>query len=273
MFKRELPRAWAAGLYHDNKFPDIETTNGTQRYIQDVLNNLGHHAERVNTTGIPRKDERTGEIKWTYAGSTTGSADIPCEIKIPTQAYPVGWKIEIKRGKDDLNKAQKKYQDKMQRVGVFHSVIRVGELDLFWDEYYKIMKKQINQLIEWHNKFEVPYRTAPCPFDDSDENISILRLRARIMKEEVKEWEVEAVNNMPIDKRAKELADILYTVFGTIIHEGLQDVIEKVFDLVHESNMSKLGQDGRPVKRHDGKVLKGPKYKDPELSFLNRFYE
>ena len=130
------------------------------------------------------------------------------------------------------------------------------------------MQKQINKLIEWHKKFDVPFRTTPEPFDDSDENISLLRLRARIMKEEVKEWEIEAIYNSDIDKRAKELADILYTVFGTIITEGLQDVIEKVFDAVHESNMSKLDDEGKPVKRADGKVLKGPNYKEPDLSFL-----
>lgn len=50
------------------------------------------------------------------------------------------------------------------------------------------MKKQIAQLIEWHTKFEVPFRTEPCPFDDSDENVALLRLRARLMEEEVKEW-------------------------------------------------------------------------------------
>ena len=131
------------------------------------------------------------------------------------------------------------------------------------------MQKQINQLIEWHTKFEVPFRTEPCPFDDSDENMALLRLRARIMKEEVKEWEIEATYNSDIDKRAKELADILYTVFGTIITEGLQDKIEQVFDEVHKSNMSKLGDDGKPVKRVDGKVLKGNNYKEPDLSFLS----
>jgi NTP pyrophosphatase (non-canonical NTP hydrolase) len=130
------------------------------------------------------------------------------------------------------------------------------------------MKKQIQQLIEWHTKFEVPYKTEPDPFDDSDEEQQLKRLRARIMTEEVKEWESSAIYCEDVDKRAKELADILYTVFGTIITEGLQDQIERVFDEVHASNMSKLGPDGKPVKRHDGKVLKGPNYKEPDLSFL-----
>ena len=130
------------------------------------------------------------------------------------------------------------------------------------------MKKQIRQLIEWHTKFEVPFKVEPAPFDDSDETMSVVKLRARIMIEEVKEWEIEARYNSDIDKRAKELADILYTVFGTIIFEGLQNHIERVFDEVHESNMSKLGADGKPYKRADGKVLKGPNYKEPDLSFL-----
>jgi hypothetical protein len=130
------------------------------------------------------------------------------------------------------------------------------------------MLKQINQLIEWHKKFEVPFRNEPDPYDDSDENMALLRLRGRIMSEEVKEWIEAAAFNLGVGERAKELADILYTVFGTIITEGLQDQIEQVFDAVHESNMSKLGGDGKPVKRADGKVLKGPNYKEPDLSFL-----
>ena len=133
------------------------------------------------------------------------------------------------------------------------------------------MKKQIKQLIEWHTKYGVPIKTKPDPFDDSNEAMDLIKLRKRIMMEEVKEWEEAAIYNDDIDKRAKELADILYTVFGTIITEGLQDVIEKVFDAVHESNMTK-GTNGLPVKRADGKVLKGEDYMEPDLSFLENAY-
>jgi predicted HAD superfamily Cof-like phosphohydrolase len=90
------------------------------------------------------------------------------------------------------------------------------------------------------------------------------------MIEEVKEWEESAICNDDVDKRAKELADILYTVFGTIITEGLQDYMEQAFDAVHQSNMSKMGENGKPVKRIDGKVLKGPNYQEPDLSFIVR---
>lgn len=136
------------------------------------------------------------------------------------------------------------------------------------------MKKQLQQLIEWHEKFQVPYKIVPAPFldalnDDVDER-KLIKLRYNVMREELEEWYSSAKYNMPIEERAKELADILYTVFGTIITEGLQDVIEQVFDAVHESNMSKLGSDGKPIKRADGKVLKGPNYQEPDLTFLQK---
>lgn len=130
------------------------------------------------------------------------------------------------------------------------------------------MIKQIQQLIEWHTAFEVPFRTKPDAYNDSNEESASTRLRYRIMQEEIKEWHESAIYNESADKRAKELADILYTVLGTVIKEGLQDYIEQAFDIVHESNMSKLGADGKPIKRADGKVLKGPNYKEPDLSFI-----
>lgn len=129
----------------------------------------------------------------------------------------------------------------------------------------------LKMLKDFHKAFELPVRDKPSPYDDSDERMAEIRLRSRIMSEEVKEWTDEAIYNMDNSNRAKELADILYTVFGTIISEGLQDVIEEAFRVVHESNMSKLGPDGKPVKRHDGKVMKGPNYKEADLSFINEY--
>ena len=68
---------------------------------------------------------------------------------------------------------------------------------------------------------------------------------------------------------AKELADMAYTLFGTIVSHGLQNEFEKIFDAVHESNMSKLDADGKPIYRADGKVMKSPLYKEPDLRFLH----
>lgn len=66
-------------------------------------------------------------------------------------------------------------------------------------------------------------------------------------------------------KTAKELADILYVVYGTAVSFGID--IDKVFAEVHKSNMSKL-EDGKPVLREDGKVLKGKNYAPPNLEQL-----
>lgn len=132
MFKREYPSAWAAGEYYENQMPDITTTNGHQRYMEDVINNLGFHCETVNVMGVPVK-QHDGTIKWRRSGSTIGSPDLHCIVK------GITWKIEVKN-KDTMSKAQVKYREKMQRIGVLYSVIYVGGLDIFWDEYYRITK-------------------------------------------------------------------------------------------------------------------------------------
>ncbi len=125
------------------------------------------------------------------------------------------------------------------------------------------MKKQLQQLIEWHKKYGVYYNEKPQYFIPE----KVVKLRERIMKEEVREWASAAENQCLRQDRAKELADILYTVLGTIIAEGFQDYIEQIFDSVHESNMSK-GTNGKPVIREDGKILKGEDYKEPDLKWL-----
>ena len=64
----------------------------------------------------------------------------------------------------------------------------------------------------------------------------------------------------------KELADLVYVCYQYAANMGW--VLDEALNRVHESNMSKLGEDGKPVLREDGKVLKGPNYKPPDLSDL-----
>lgn len=64
----------------------------------------------------------------------------------------------------------------------------------------------------------------------------------------------------------KELADLAYVIYGTA--EALGWDLDEAVKRVHESNMSKLGADGKPVYREDGKVLKGPNYREPYLGDL-----
>lgn len=131
MWQREYPSSYQYGYY--NKKINIETTNGFQNYIQDTLNNLGMQCERVNTGGVMRKD-KSGQLRMCYSGSTKGSSDLHAIIN------GKAWKIEIKKGPDVLSEAQGKFRDKVLAAGGLHSVIYVGDADMFWDELDKYVK-------------------------------------------------------------------------------------------------------------------------------------
>ena len=90
-------------------------------------------------------------------------------------------------------------------------------------------------------------------------------LRFNLMKEENEEY-LEAVQNNDLVEVADALGDMLYILCGTILEHGLQHKIEEVFDEIQRSNMSKLGEDGKPILREDGKILKGPGFFKPNLS-------
>lgn len=89
-------------------------------------------------------------------------------------------------------------------------------------------------------------------------------LRFNLMKEENEEY-LEAVQNNDVVEIADALGDMLYILCGTILEHGLQHKIEEVFDEIQRSNMSKLGADGKPIYREDGKVMKGPNYFKPNF--------
>jgi len=103
-------------------------------------------------------------------------------------------------------------------------------------------------------------------FDASKED-EIIKLRQLLIMEEAFEVYDELARPV-LNKVAltKELADLLYVVYGTA--EQLNLPLEPAFNRVHASNMSKLGDDGKPLYREDGKVIKGPNYKPPELGDL-----
>jgi predicted HAD superfamily Cof-like phosphohydrolase len=84
------------------------------------------------------------------------------------------------------------------------------------------------------------------------------------MAEENEEY-LEAANSNDLVEVADALGDMLYILCGTILTHGMQHIIEDVFAEIQGSNMSKLGVDGKPIYREDGKVMKGPNYRRPEL--------
>lgn len=125
------------------------------------------------------------------------------------------------------------------------------------------MKKQIKAVEEFHTAFELGMNHKPVA------NITERRntLRFELMKEENEEY-LEAAQNNDLIEVADALGDMLYILCGTIIEHGMQDVIEDVFDEIQRSNMSKLGANGAPIYRADGKVLKGPNYFKPNFEHI-----
>ncbi len=122
------------------------------------------------------------------------------------------------------------------------------------------MQKQLNAVKEFHNAFGLGVKELPT--GDLGENTNLLRFN--LMKEENEEY-LEAVQNNDIVEIADALGDMLYILCGTILEHGLQHKIEEVFDEIQRSNMSKLGEDGKPIYREDGKVMKGPNYFKPNF--------
>lgn len=83
-------------------------------------------------------------------------------------------------------------------------------------------------------------------------------LRMALIEEEAAEVLEAMEEGESLADVAKELCDLLYVVYGTAATHGID--IDACFEAVHESNMSKLGPDGKPIYREDGKVMKGPNY-------------
>ena len=91
----------------------------------------------------------------------------------------------------------------------------------------------------------------------------IVKLRYDLIKEELDEFS-KALEDKDIKEVADSLTDILYVTYGAGHAFGID--LDKCFDEVQKSNMSKLGEDGKPIYNDQGKVMKGPKYFKPDLS-------
>ena len=91
----------------------------------------------------------------------------------------------------------------------------------------------------------------------------INKLRLDLIKEELSEL-TNAMNNKDLLEVADALTDILYVTYGAGHAFGID--LDKCFDEVQNSNMSKLGNDGKPIYNDQGKVMKGPNYFKPDLS-------
>jgi predicted HAD superfamily Cof-like phosphohydrolase len=122
------------------------------------------------------------------------------------------------------------------------------------------MKKYTDAVHEFHSAFKLGIKNEPTADLGTAKNL----LRFNLMKEENEEY-LEAANANDLVEVADALGDMLYILAGTIIEHGMQYKIAEVFDEIQRSNMSKLGEDGHPIFRKDGKVLKGPNYFKPNI--------
>ena len=123
-----------------------------------------------------------------------------------------------------------------------------------------MIKKPIQAVTKFHKAFGLNIENKPTANILSE----ISNLRYNLMKEENEEY-LEATKKNDLIEIGDALGDMLYILCGTIIAHGFQDKIEEIYDEIQRSNMSKLGSNGKPIYREDGKVLKGPNYFKPNI--------
>jgi len=118
----------------------------------------------------------------------------------------------------------------------------------------------IEYVREFHEAFGLPVRQTPTA--DIPEKESLLRFN--LMKEENEEY-LEAVKEGNVVEVADALGDMLYILCGTLNAHGMQHKIAEVFEEIQRSNMSKLDENGKPIYREDGKVMKSNRYFKPDI--------
>lgn len=125
------------------------------------------------------------------------------------------------------------------------------------------MKKQLDHVEKFHDTFGITNKYKP----EARVGEDTIALRHRLMAEENEEY-LEAAFAGDAVEVADALGDMMYILCGTILSHGMQHIIEEIFEEIQASNMSKLGADGKPIYREDGKVMKGPNYFKPNIGAI-----
>lgn len=130
------------------------------------------------------------------------------------------------------------------------------------ESFDQITKTNADMVKEFHETFGHPAPARPT-FPDP----ALFHLRLELIKEELNEI-IQAKVDGDMVEFADGVADLLYVVYGLGIASGLP--VDRLFAEVHASNMSKLGEDGAPIYRADGKILKGPLFRLPDIARVLR---
>lgn len=126
-------------------------------------------------------------------------------------------------------------------------------------ETKKPLFDKIMDVHHFHETFKIGNSDKPTLIDEKD-----YTLRYNLIKEENDEY-LEACQNGDLVEIADAIGDQLYILFGTICKHGLQHKIEEVFNEIQQSNLSKLDENGNPIFREDGKILKSNLYFRPNI--------
>ncbi|NCO03302.1 MAG: nucleoside triphosphate pyrophosphohydrolase family protein [Alphaproteobacteria bacterium] len=123
------------------------------------------------------------------------------------------------------------------------------------------MKTTLDQVQEFHETYGLPVES-----EQTTGSMQTKELRINLLQEELDELK-EALENDDIVETLDALIDLQYVLDGAFLSFGLQNIKMDAFNEVHRSNMSKLGADGKPIRREgDGKVMKGPHYFKPDMT-------
>jgi predicted HAD superfamily Cof-like phosphohydrolase len=123
--------------------------------------------------------------------------------------------------------------------------------------------KKIDSVLDFNKSFNLLKNNKPSLIEESEFN-----LRHRLMTEELTEY-LDACKEGDLIEVCDAIVDLLYVLNGMVVAHGVQYIIEDMYNEVHRSNMSKL-ENGKPLYRKDGKVMKGSEYFRPNIKkFIN----
>jgi len=123
-----------------------------------------------------------------------------------------------------------------------------------------MISNEIKKVREFFRAFKIPFNIEPTNIPEDR-----YQLRYDLAKEELDEY-LTACKENNVTEIADALGDQLYILYGSILEHGLQYKINEVFNEIQRSNMSKLDENGLPIFREDGKILKGKNYFKPDFS-------
>ena len=128
-----------------------------------------------------------------------------------------------------------------------------------------MMKSYFEMVREFHETYGLVISEEPMTSKEITDNVELWQLRTNLHTEEFRELG-EAMLTGNIVDIADAIGDSIVVLCGTAVSYGIP--LDEVFAEIHRSNMSKLGEDGKPIVREDGKILKGPNFSPPDLKSI-----